>query len=171
MDILDTTSHANAIITDLVKIAEKKGAAEGSTPKTIAAGINLITNTLSGNEEAKSPVIVRALDELVNAVDSGGGGSSDFSTAKVTVINSTPLREYINVVNIVDEDDLHMLDTEFNIGQGTNEFQCVLYKGYGWIDIAQFANSTIEVSGNATYNGEYSISITGDCTITISPAS
>ena len=100
----------------------------------------------------------------------GGGGSSDFSMANVTVTNSTPAMEWIGVINPIDEADSHALGVDFEIIQGTNEFQCVLYKGLGWIDMLTFSQHglTITVSGNATYNGEGQIDVTGDCTITIS---
>ena len=100
----------------------------------------------------------------------GGGGSSDFSMANVTVTNSTPAMEWIGVINPIAEADLHALGIDFEIIQGTNEFQCVLYKGFGWIDMLTFSQQglTITVSGNATYGGEGNITVTGDCTITIS---
>lgn len=169
MDILDTTSHANAIITDLVKIAEKKGAAEGSTPKTIAAGINLITNTLSGNEEAKSPVIVRALDELVDAVGSGGGGSSDFSIANVTFICNAS--ETITVeIAVVEEANPPFEPTPKTWGYYVLEngdevtVKAVLYKGTCDCFIR---NGSMSGSGDVVV-GLNEATITGDCTITIS---
>ena len=96
------------------------------------------------------------------ASGSGGGGSSDFSTAEVTFINNTNAEEYINGAFIGSD----MLQYVSEIGTGTSTKQAVIYKS-GSKAYVDDETATISVSGDATYNDGV-ITITGNCTITIS---
>ena len=95
----------------------------------------------------------------------GGGGSSDFSTAEVTIIAST---------NFGFDSGLTIFDNTFGIyaiggaTEGTEIIDVPLYKGH----CTWFQDPTaVVLSGNAQVvtdeEGNY-IDITGDCTITIS---
>ena len=94
---------------------------------------------------------------------SGGGGSSDFSTAEVTVTNQT--LNVLNVPYLDNVDDTDFISTEI-LTSGT--YDILLYKNYafGFLTIEGDEPSVV-VTGDIEYsNGEFNI--TGDGTITIS---
>ena len=98
------------------------------------------------------------------------GGSSDFSTAEVTV--ESVLQSYVMSANLPiiydDEDVGGFLNCDNMISKSENfsPYTVVLYKGRSMGSL--YADDlTISVSGDATFDGEF-IFITGDCTITIS---
>lgn len=98
----------------------------------------------------------------VNGEAIGGGGSSDFSTAKVTVLSTKG--RIISAGHIVTEDDDDYL--MYAITEA-GEYDVITYKGSALLMASIKVGETITVSGNAeTSNSE--IYITGDCTITIS---
>ena len=97
----------------------------------------------------------------------GGGGSSDFSTAEVTIVGGQGLGSEV-VLPIITEmafgDYTGIVSTElFESGIQT----VVLYQGHAYADGVYISS----VSGNATLTDEGKLKlldITGDCTITIS---
>lgn len=98
----------------------------------------------------------------VNNVE-GGGGSSDFSTAEVTVnVNTQQFEFYVPLIN----EEHGYLGSYDNINPSESKILTVgLYKGKA---LTQFlTNGVVSVSGNAQLNDDQ-ILITGDCTITIS---
>lgn len=110
--------------------------------------------------------------EKLNKIEQGvanGGGSSDFSTAKITI--ASELTRWIIILN------LPLMDEELDALIGALEIpnveysaplSVVLYKGQCIGQVySKDGTKSISVSGNATLDGE-EITITGDCTITIS---
>ena len=114
--------------------------------------------------ECGDVITAEKLNKLEQAVaDFEGGGSSDFSTAEVTVVNNT--NTGVNILGaIIDHDVINggmiMADND------THAIEAVLYKAEGLI-IVDDEEATITVSGDAELD-ETSVIITGDCTITIS---
>ena len=100
---------------------------------------------------------------------SGGGGSSDFSTATVTVTGEMSLPPKVlhpTVATLSEDGDASMGIADWIIGE---TFNVILYKGKAWL-YEDSGNLTIP-SGetNITYDSsEEAFLITGDCTITIS---
>ena len=102
---------------------------------------------------------VNRLTEIV----SGGSGSSDFSTATVTVtINETATGVIVMLPHTVDE-PLTMSDS-FIYDSG--EYTAILYKGKAYASVIAIV-PTISVTGDITED-EGDIFITGDGTITLS---
>lgn len=109
----------------------------------------------------------------------GGGGESDFSTAKMTVINNKGWIIKVNDCPVESVDDDEMLFGGFSVN-GNNQlvFDVIIYKGYAHIlemvtgvslDTPVDLETEVSLSGNAEYDAEEEfIAITGDCTITIS---
>ena len=102
---------------------------------------------------------------------SGGGGSSDFTTAEVTVVGdmvSSTFAEIASLDNILENPPVDITimeaDTWF-----VGTYIVPLYKGtaFGALDIIRFGQ-TIQTSGDIESIGENLYLITGDCTITIS---
>lgn len=94
----------------------------------------------------------------------GGGGSSDLTTAEVTIsgLNNS---ETLEIYAVHERDGMSVISA---IGNGTS--QVILYKG-SQTGFTAYEASAIEITGNASKEdvGEGTlITITGDCTITIS---
>lgn len=92
----------------------------------------------------------------INGEEAGGGGSSDFSTAKATVNNQA----FAFYMPVVDPNTISV------VKPASGTFDVPLYKGRLDIFLERGVTANIE-SGNATLEGNYLV-ITGDCTITIS---
>ena len=93
-------------------------------------------------------------------VPTGGGGSSDFSTAQVT-INATDAIFY--GANYFAEDDYVM--SSGRLEQGDN--QVILYNGSALLAHATFSSILdLTISGNIEDAGDGFYIVTGDCTIT-----
>lgn len=100
-----------------------------------------------------------------------GGGSSDFSTAEVTLIDSNGLGVQLSapVLNLNGTIDFPEIDGYISPDIYTDEGSCtvVLYKGCAIIK--PMGDGYFSVSGNATMEN-LDILVTGDCTITIAEA-
>lgn len=95
----------------------------------------------------------------------GGGGSSDFSTAEVTVVG-TENEVYFWMPCIVEaDDDLPATIMVDNMAGHNHTYIVPLYKGE--CDVPIFGATTVQCVGSATSDGGW-VYITGDCTITIS---
>ena len=92
------------------------------------------------------------------------GGSSDFSTANVTVINNLDDLSVVNAI-VVTNDIMNDIGA---LIAGTNNMTAVLYKNTArWM----ISTGTVTATGDATVeSGRFGseVTITGDCTITIS---
>lgn len=115
-------------------------------------------------------------EKLVEGVGnmSGGGGSSDFSTAEVTFVNSTrSFKQVGNIINIVDDAEEPYMRAEIIsvIGNGTTVVNAaVLYKGFQYVPVVSgttITNTTGDVEVIETPD-ETGLLIKGGCTITIS---
>ena len=103
--------------------------------------------------------------------EGGGGGSSDFSTAEVTVTAANGVEVDVGGAS-VDSEQLSL--GQHIVGDGTPLIlDFVLYKGEQYISIMDSATmedydmSKVAVTGDLAKD-EYGITITGDGTITIS---
>ena len=105
----------------------------------------------------------------INGEEAGGGGSSDFSTARVTVVNNYTKSVDIYVA-LADSEYLHS-DTLTNLEPNrTATITAILYKGAAFATITPTVITdafSVETEGDADADGG-DVSITGDCTITIS---
>ena len=99
----------------------------------------------------------------------GGGGSSDFSTAEVTVVNNFTDQEISTHLPNIANDILST--TSITAEEQTEIYTVVLYKGSVKIAGTGFGR-TVETSGDASYEYENDIlTITGNCTVTYSVGS
>lgn len=125
-----------------------------------ASGTSIVATEEYAND------VVEALDRIKQGIDNmevSGGGSSDFSTAEVTIeMSVSPISEYyMPVVELEYEEDGTVVNTLY----GREEPYTVLvplYKGKCTI----YAEDNIVVSGNATYDSDNgTVLITGNCTL------
>lgn len=145
---------------------------------TYTAPATLTTKTITENGTYS------AVDDSANGYSSvtvnveGGGGSSDFSTAKMTVINNKEWTIQVNECPVASVED-EMLFGGFSVrGNSQSIFDVIIYKGHAHIlemmtgaslDTPVDLETEASLSGNAEYDAEDElIDITGDCTITIS---
>lgn len=103
----------------------------------------------------------------------GGGGSSDFSTAEVTITNNSSEEVQFYIPTYMDIPGYGTIIQSFmwtNSEEPTFEGEVVIPTNgelYVGSSLAQFTTSNTSITGNARLeNGQ--LIITGDCTITIS---
>lgn len=95
----------------------------------------------------------------------GGGGSSDFSTAEVTIVNNTGDGTSFDGAIIKNGN----ININAGLDEGTNILTVILYKGVTYCGTYDVDMSTAVITGDAEYSAEDDCYIiTGDCTITIS---
>lgn len=101
-----------------------------------------------------------------NNEGSGGGGSSDFSTAEVTIHNEreNPVRLSIPFIGNRFFGDYEYSSGYVTVGEQEAVLSSILFKGK---TVCFVFEGTPSVTGNATITEDI-IVITGDCTITIS---
>lgn len=104
----------------------------------------------------------------------GGGGSSDFSTAQVTVVNNSQSDAFNFVMCVTMTNEGVSATTGLVLGTPVGEtevFNVVLYKGNAHIQFEasdEEPSVVITTSGNISDLGGDNYMVTGDCTITIS---
>ena len=93
----------------------------------------------------------------------GGGGSSDFSTATMTVTGGTPV---IYMATIIDMAEYGVVGSYPTNTELSSPYTIILYKGKAYVSI----DATIaSISGDASVDQITGmLVVTGDCTITIS---
>lgn len=97
----------------------------------------------------------------------GGGGSSDFSTATMTV-NGNFTQSDLFIAPVIEKDPNNE-DIAFpQIQSGNSTYTVILYKGRSVLMFMGSQSRTITVSGNIETASTGVYIITGDCTITIS---
>ena len=106
------------------------------------------------------------LGDMLDSFEGGSGGSSDFSTAEVTIANNTGNRGIQVDIPFIKEASK---DQPAHAASGITleehrSVNAILYKGYCIIEVPVIYEIT--GTGNITAHGSYA-EITGDCTINI----
>ena len=101
----------------------------------------------------------------VNGQEYGGGGSSDFSTAEVTIIGTENNVMFPLPTIYEAQGDLPAALAVENVSAQNNTYTVPLYKGV--CDATIWGATSVQCTGNAEYDDGF-VHITGDCTITIS---
>ena len=154
---INTTSDA------LDNLNKKLGGAdieiEPSTNKVDA--LKKIYKTLGGTDDVAGLSTVYQVLEKITEVAEGGGGSSDFSTAEVTINNE---RTYnYNLPYLTEYGGIEYIQT-YNSTSGT--FNVVLYKGNAVLSFVD--EVSLVYTGNVTeLAAGFVYLITGDATITV----
>lgn len=122
------------------------------------------------NLDKLNNVDIKSVDGVIESVkingeEAGGGGSSDFSTANVTVGSGVALHAPV-VVNEQEFQGIVLIEEPM---EDEMIWQVPLYKGKCMVSIyTSDEGQHISVSGNITKIDANIYYITGDCTITIS---
>lgn len=124
------------------------------------------------NLDKLNNVDIKSVDGVIESVkingeEAGGGGSSDFSTAEVTV-NGNFTQSDLFIVSVIEKDPNNE-DLAFpQLQSGNSTYTVILYKGRSALMFMGSQSRTITVSGNIETVGTGVYIITGDGTITIS---
>ena len=115
---------------------------------------------------------------MVNIGNLAVGGSSDFSTAEVTIVDGDG-GAYIALWSVLQDVSasfelapntiptvLTSLDTE--LSSGSNSFEVIMYQGHAVLGCETALSTSGSVELIADLDGYAVYDITGDCTITIS---
>ena len=121
------------------------------------------------NLDTLNSVDIKSVDGVIESVkingEEAGGGSSDFSTAEMTIAGN---ESSIGLTcAFIYEDSGEAALTVSSGGMSIGEYVVPLYKGTAMahLDFREIGN--VVVTGNATINEDGLIIITGDCTITL----
>lgn len=106
---------------------------------------------------------------FVSAVNNISGGSSDLTTAVMTVVGNVGNLELYGPFFYNDE-EFPNYSQSYGIAYASDEpLYVVMYKGKAEIHIKNGAEYTVSCTGDATYDElSFVITMTGDCTVTIS---
>ena len=154
--IPDAIDNLNAVASGIVKPSGKKSittTAETNVANYATAQIS-DANLVAGNIKKDVPIL-----GVTGSYE--GGGSSDFSTATVTVINNTQAELYFLGSYLKSDRSAYISEASI----GTSNATILLYKNKAetFLD----AEATITVSGDVAIDEDLLI-VTGDCTITVS---
>lgn len=95
-------------------------------------------------------------------VNVAGGGSSDFSTATMTISGfPSGVGGGVGICGFVEIDDGALKPISLSINYQNGTYVVVLYQGMSYV----YCSDSITVSGDAEYDGEEIITATGDFTI------
>lgn len=110
-------------------------------------------------------ITAEAMNKIEQGIANASGGSSDFSTATVTIVNNSGMPIAVFGAIATEEDDEFFTIHNWSVF-ASDTIQVVMYKGlaYGGLD-GSF--STVNTTGDISWNGD-TLTITGDGTITIS---
>lgn len=119
--------------------------------------------------EADNGKILGVVNGAWGAMDAGGGGSSDFSTAEVTVTvnGANPITIYVPCTLYDEMSGVYTADNNIYCDPAdavTREV--ILYKDLAWGMLPSGQDYTVSVTGSITYDMGY-FEISGDGTITI----
>lgn len=153
-------------------MATQKGRNWSSGDIVTAANLGSIERGVSAMAEEYTPttwangntVTAAGLNNIEQGIANAGGGSSDFSTAQMTVINNTNAPVQVDAPLAIVNGEYKFAGTSTLVEPGTEILNVVLYFGEGDCTVAE---GSVSVSGDAELDEGYII-VTGDCTITIS---
>lgn len=134
-------------------------------PENNAITTDDIVKYVMNNPENTNPAVLR---DLLTEAGTGGGGSSDFEYAEITVTNTATEPEHIvEAWSYAVEDDF-FTDTLFPVDPGQTEIiNGVMYKKTLYFHITASEKPTI--TGNITLDdqddNEYTYIVSGDCSI------
>lgn len=156
-------------------MATQKGRNWSSGDIVTAANLSSVERGVSEVAEEYTPttwangdtVTAASLNNIEQGIANAGGGSSDFSTAVLTVNGSfTQSDSFIAPLVAKDPNNEDIAFPQIESGNSTNTV--ILYKGRSVLMFMGSRSRTITVSGNIETVATGVYIITGDCTITIS---
>ena len=168
---VDTKEQAILALASVIADEDKGALGDGSVNRAL----DVLADVLAESDVQVPQTDAGAILALADYVSGGGGGSSDFTTAHVTVVDSSGGKTggidglACHVCTFATLEGISATFQAPMWAQGSSvEFDAVLYKGGAYFEYADEQSEVESVSGSATKMGEKTVLITGDCTITIS---
>lgn len=158
---VDTKEQAVLALASVIADEDKGALGDGSVNRAL----DVLADVLAQQDVQVPQTNAGAILALAQYVTGGGGGSSDFTTAHVTVTSNVSISGKIfHVCTLVGLDEMS-LSAPSPTGSGTTlEFDAILYKGNAVI----MADAPVATTSGAIQQmSAASYLITGDCTITI----
>ena len=133
----------------------------------IEGGVQSVNNSYTPTTWVNGDIITATkLNNIEQGIANAGGGSSDFSTATMTISGfPSGLGGGVDIGWFVEIKDGEIMPVGEMSAYQNGTYVVVLYQGTGYVS----CYSSITVSGDAEYDGEEVITVTGD--FTISPLS
>lgn len=103
---------------------------------------------------------------VVFCIGEGGGGGPEYTTAKVTITNTSGAEFQMIVPCLYTDGETTMIVPYYSMDEASGEVDVVLYDGSALAMTYETPGQTYTVSGNASAE-ENNITITGDCTIAV----
>lgn len=133
---------------------------------TINGALDVLADALAEHDVEVPPMNAGAILALADYV-SGGGGSSDFTTANVTIVNTLEYPVGGKMAMAASEEGNYYSDGSPYVQEGgTSTFSAILYRGHCLASLDGGRTQTID--GSATAIADGAVDIYGDCTITLS---
>lgn len=137
---------------------------EANGYSSVAVNVPLPTGKITITENGTNIDVAQYAKADVNVA--GGGGSSDLSTAEVTVVYPAGVTNAtVNGAFCFSRDGM---DASIAIVTTSGVYDMILYKGGSIVQFTLGTGRSVTVTGNAEDLGGDAYLITGDCTITIS---
>lgn len=139
----------------------------------IESGVQSVSSSYTPTTWVTGDIITATkLNNIEQGIANAGGGSSDFSTAQVTIVNSTENLGIELVLPVCMEENAMgqgspaCIQPYNSVPLGTYNVSVAMYKGTA-LGIIMTPNVNVSTTGAVIFNNGRLI-ITGDCTITIS---
>lgn len=168
-DYVDTKEQAVLALASTIK-GEAVTGGDGSVNRAL----DILADVLAEQDVQVPQTDAGAILALAQYVSGGGGGGGDFTTAHVSVVDSSGGKtgeiagDNCSVCTFSTLEGISATFPTPMLAYGPSiEFDAVLYKGGAYFMYADERAEVESVSGSATKMGEKSVLITGDCTITI----
>lgn len=143
-----------------------KGEAVTGGDGSVNRALDILADVLAKQDVQVPQTNAGAILALADYVSGGGGGSSDFTTAEVTIVNSTAA-SFEGTMPMAFDGEVSGAASEFYVDVNeTIVLTAILYKGHSAAII--HPEGTVAIEGSATDLGDGFIDVTGDCTITVS---
>lgn len=144
-----------------------KGEAVTGGDGSVNRALDILADVLAEQDVQVPQTNAGAILALADYV-SGGGGSSDFTTADVTIVNSTGSAiDGMMPIAVEDGEDSYAAWSLFVRPGKTVALRAILYKGHSNLFFSG-DKVTVSIEGSATEIDLGSVDVFGNCTITIS---
>lgn len=161
---VDTKEQAILALASVIADEDKSALGDGSVNRAL----DILADVLAEQDVQVPQTDAGAILALADYV-SGGGGSSDFTTAEVTIVNTLGYPVGGNMAMAASEEGNYYSDASPYVSEGeTSTFSAILYRGHC---LASFnGGGTQTIDGSATAIADGVVDIYGDCTITLANA-
>lgn len=137
----------------------------------IESGVQSVSSSYTPTTWATGDIITAVkLNNIEQGIANAGGGSSDFSTATVTVVNNTNVNYTFSGAFFYSDEQI--IDSELYAERNGTTTGDIIIKNNAvsalGFDSVPTPDKTVAIAGNITESVAFHYEVTGDCTITVS---